>query len=194
MKKLTSTPFITTTVGLLFFTFNLAYSQSGKLGGDNKTGPSKDNICLEISGIAVSEYDLPLEGARVVLYQQNEEKAMIEITNVKNENRFFSFNLERNQNYTIEVSKPGYVSRRISVSTHLPADVKISPVFYFEFEIDLFREKMGMDDYYLDFPVALVSYDKKRDVFDIQRKYTENIKMAINKAMENIGKSAVASN
>lgn len=194
MKKLASTPFLTTTVGLLFFTFNLAYSQSEKSQEDSKTGPRKDNICLEISGIAISEYDLPLEGTRVVLYQQNEKKAMIEITNVKNENRFFSFNLERNQDYTIEVSKPGYVSRKISISTHLPAEVKLSPVFYFEFEIDLFKEKIGMDDYYLDFPVALVSYDKKRDVFDIQHKYTENIKMAINRAIENSTKSAVASN
>ena len=146
-----------------------------------KTEKANDTItCLRVIGLAM-EKENPLDGAIVKLYKENEEMEWDEVTSVVYHEHAFSFDLFGNSYYTIEVSKPGYVSRSVGISTALSDKVVIGDnKFIFEFEVELFREKKGADDYYLDFPVALVKYDEASQVFEFDPKYTNHIKSKIN--------------
>ena len=159
----------------------LAILVSQKAAGQTTITKAKDNttVCLQIIGIAI-EKELPIDGVIVKLYKENEELHWEEITSVVYHEHAFSFNLNKNTYYTVEVSKPGYVTRSIGISTMLPDKVIIGDVkFTFEFELELFKEQKKVDDYYLDFPVALIKYNETNEVFEYDTKYTKHIKTKI---------------
>ena len=56
---------------------------------------------------------------------------------------------------------------------------KQRPFITFEFEVDLFKEKKNVDDYYLDFPVAIIKFNEATEVFEYDTKYTKHIKSKI---------------
>lgn len=141
--------------------------------------------CLEIIGVALNEKNELLDGVEVKLFKKNDEMEWVAITSVPYHNHNFKFILDENEYYTIEVSKTGYVKRLIVVSTMLPGNVSPKPIFSFGFEVMLFKEVKEADDYYLDFPIALIGYDAKKKVFDNNYNYTfhikKNIKAELNK-------------
>lgn len=141
---------------------------------------SYDTInCLKIIGLAV-ENGKAIDGITVTLYKENEALEWDEITSVKDHEHRFLFNLLPNSYYTIEVSKEGYVNRMIGVSTLLPNDVlKTGKKYFFDFEVTMFKSMEGIDDYYLDFPVALIGYNSKTKRFEDNAKYTKHIKTKI---------------
>ena len=61
--------------------------------------------------------------------------------------------------------------------------------FTFEFDVELFKVKKGADDYYLDFPVALIKFNDATQVFEFDSKYTKHIKSKIN---ESTGQNSTA--
>ncbi len=144
-----------------------------------KNDSIKSNECLAVIGIAVDEKNEPIDGVQIRLYKENEELEWAEVTNVAYHDHNFQFILDANQYYTIEVSKPGYLKRFVAISTVLPNNIEITPIFTFEFDVVLLKEKKIVDDYYLDFPVALISYNKKSEVFENNNNYTNHIKTKI---------------
>lgn len=155
--------------------------------GDPVKNDSIESIpCLEVVGIAVNEKNEPIDGVEVKLYKENEELEWVEITNVSYHDHNFTFNLDANQYYTIEISKPGYVKRSVAISTVIPQNVDLRILFKYGFEVGLFREKKGMDDFYLDFPVALISYNEKNEVFENSNTYTKHIKTKIKESENNV--------
>jgi hypothetical protein len=153
-------------------------------GNPVKMDSTEYKECLEIVGITIGENNEAINGVHVKLYKENDELEWTEITNVSYHDHNFSFRLNANENYTIEVSKPGFISRSVGISTMLPNTVSLNPIYRYEFEVELFKEKKGVDDYYnMDFPVALISYDKKNDVFN-NNAYTKHIKTKIKEALE----------
>jgi hypothetical protein len=157
-------------------TATILFSTQRSFGKNTRTDTTKSLVCLEVIGIALDENNEPLNGVEVRLYKENDELEWSEITNVMYHEHRFLFNLEADEYYTIEITKPGYVKRLIGISTQLPANVSYKQIFHHEFEVTLLKEKAGLDDYYLDFPVALIRYDKTRDVFDNSYVYTNHIK------------------
>jgi len=156
---------------LFFFTFCIISMHAQNSYSDSL-------ICLEVNGIALSN-KIPMDGVNVRLFMENEELELTEITSVEHHDHSFSFKLQRDSYYTIEVSKPGYFTRSISISTKLPKEVSIKPFFIFEFEVEMPKQTTVIDDYYLDFPIALIDYDIKKGVFVSHGKYTNNIKNKI---------------
>jgi hypothetical protein len=144
-------------------------------GNDHKN-KEESLFCLEIIGIAIDSAGQPVHGAEVKLFKENDEMEWVEVTSVIHHEHRFNFKLEANQYYTIEVRRPGYVSRSIGISTKLPDEISLATLFHYEFEVELFQEKQSVDDFYLDFPVALIRYDPKRDVFDNSISYSRHIK------------------
>jgi hypothetical protein len=148
-----------------------------------KINASKDSIstekCLVIKGRAVDGNSESIDGTSVVLYKENEQMEWVEVTSVVHHDHNFMFILEANSYYTIMVSKPGYITRSIAVSTKLPADVSYKPMFRYEFDVVMFKENPKADDYYFDFPVAIISYDAEKEVFYNNEKYTKNLKLKI---------------
>ncbi len=137
-------------------------------------------ICLEVIGIAVHKTE-PLDGVTIKLYKENEELVWEQITNIPYHDHSFSFSLLRNSHYSIEVSKDGYISRLVSIDTRLPDDVQVKAAnkFIFEFEVDLVKEIKMKDDFYVDFPIAIISYNSNTGVFENHDDYTKHIKEKI---------------
>ncbi|MCW3084704.1 MAG: hypothetical protein JWP12_2070 [Bacteroidetes bacterium] len=165
-----------------------AFTAAAYAGHPKKTkkepaaAPETPTVCLEVAGIALDSAEQPINGVSVKLYRENDELEWTEVTSVDYHDHMFSFKLNVNEYYTIEVSKNGYVTRSVAISTMLPPAVSLKQLFHYEFEVQLFKENKAMDDYYLDFPVALVSYNAKSDVFDNNANYTKHIKTKIKEA------------
>lgn len=139
--------------------------------------------CLWVVGLAIDENNIAVDGVEVRLFKQNEKIEQIEITNKQHQYHNFMFILEANEYYTIEVSKPGFVKRSIVFYTELPSDTNIKSPLKYEFEVVLFKEKKTDDDY-LDFPIALVRYNKKNKAFENNINYTKFIKTKIKESEE----------
>lgn len=131
--------------------------------------------CLQVTGIAVDEHEEVLDGVEITLFKRNEEMEWGQVSMVPYHDHNFTFTLDRDEYYTIQVSKPGYAKRLIVFSTSMPEGVSKETLNY-EFVVSLFKEKKFKDDFYLDFPIALISYNKKRNNFENNDKYTHFIK------------------
>lgn len=172
---------------ILVFALLLGFITPGRAGNDpsdNNISYSRKNItCLQMVGTALDKRTQEaINGATVILYKENEQMEWTQVSSVIYHNHGFNFNLDVNEYYTIEISKPGYVSRSIGISTMIPDNVSLDELFRYEFEVELFKEKKGVDDFYMDFPVALISYDKQKDIFNNHSKYTAHIKSKIKDA------------
>ena len=167
------------TVMVLFASTSI-YSSNQDKKDSLKTDDSK--VCLEIIGMAINEKNEPMDEVSVKLFQENEEMECVEVTCVNYHDHNFVFNLNSDKYYTIEISKPGYVTRLVAISTTLPQDVNPEPIFKYAFDIMLYKEKKGVEDYYLDFPIALIGYNSKHDVFENHDAYTQHIKSKIKHA------------
>ena len=167
----------------LFFTAAVLSISLQAMAHKNRNADTSSNtVCLEVLGIAMDADEKPIDGVQVRLFRENEELEWTDITSVMYHEHSFIFKLEANNYYTIEVSKPGYVTRSVGISTKLPANVSLDELFRYEFEVQLFKEKKNEDDYYLDFPVALISYDAAKDIFMNNSAYTRHIKSKISES------------
>lgn len=158
------------------FTASLFLSSKASFEKNTITDSVKSSTCLEVLGIAIDEGGKPIDGAEIKLFKENDELEWSEITSVFYHEHSFVFNLDVDGYYTIEITKPGYIKRLIGISTKLPSNVSYEEIFHHEFEVTLLQEKTEISDYYLDFPVAIIKYDPKRDVFDNNYVYTTHIK------------------
>jgi hypothetical protein len=130
--------------------------------------------CLEISGM-VTINGKPQSDVMVKLWFENEQISTIDL-----KKQFkFKFILKKNAAYSIIVSRPGFITRLVSISTKLPNDVSTESLFRFYFELELIPEKDSKDPFYADFPTANISYNPLKDAFENDDKYSKNIKKAM---------------
>jgi hypothetical protein len=146
--------------------------------GNSKRTAGKDTLtCLEVTGKVSVTDTKDKESFMVKLYEGNDAVDSM----VVGMNREFKFKLRKNSNYTVKISRQGYVTRAVWIDTEIPPGVNYDPVFRFHFETALVKQasvnKKHAD--ILDFPVALVYYDGSKGWFDYSRKYTSKIKTAI---------------
>ena len=133
-------------------------------------------ICLHVRGLAVQK-NAAIDGAEVKLYKDSGWVESVEITSVVKHLHSFDFDLLGNSYYTIEISKEGYIARLIVFSTILPKDVEIDGrKFIFDFDMNLFMKKNGNENFYDDFPAAIIRYDEKKKLFIASAKYAQDIK------------------
>ena len=163
-----------------------ASAVTGRAGNLTKNDSTRSTECLTVAGVAVDEKNNPIDGAEIKLFKKNDEMEWIEVTNVSYHDHNFSFTLDVNEYYTIEVKKSGFVTRTVGISTMMPCSSKLDSRYRFEFDVTLFKETKGADDYYFDFPVALISYDQKADAFNNNNKYTNHIKAKIKAELDRI--------
>lgn len=88
----------------------------------------------------------------------------------------FELPLYANQNYVLEINASGYLPKRFYFNTNVPK--KENKLFTFGFFIRLMPEDLvkGADIFSLDFPYAIVSYNKETPGFDFSEKYSEEMK------------------
>ena len=122
---------------------------------------------LDISGI-ISHNDKGIEECLVELFEGNK---VIDAFETKSNGKF-KFTLISEIIYTIQISKKGFYTKCISVSTKMPADIDDS--FKFAFDIGMTsKEEASYDPYLSEYPSALISYDVKRKEFRYDKDYTK---------------------
>ncbi len=131
---------------------------------------------LEVRG--VSELDMePLPGATANLYEGGSKIKSIKTGS----DGSFSFRLEINKQYTIEIEKDGLISKRISFNTTMPDEEK--GAWMNEFSMGLLRSCSGVDYSVLKEPVDKVSFDSKRREFISDKQYVTGMRSRIENMM-----------
>lgn len=129
-----------------------------------------DQDCLKITGRAITGERTSKE-FKVKLFLENE---CVDSLVLSKPSSVFSYKLKCDRNYTIQIEVEEYYTKRISISTALP-DIKLKPIFQFEFELEMEKIDPSVSDFYYDFPVGVVSYNFDQDEFQSNFKYQSHI-------------------
>ncbi len=123
---------------------------------------------LEVSGkITVGEKSQ--EDATVELYEQNKVVSSFETK----KNGKFKFTLMSNMIYTIQITKDGFYTKRISLNTKVPSEIE--DYFYFGFDINIdSKTDNNFDPHLVDYPSALISYNEIERDFAYDLYYTKS--------------------
>lgn len=110
---------------------------------------------IEFKGYIVNEKGKKLNNVEIKLYEEN---SLIHSDFITNK---FTYNLWLNKYYTVELSKEGYLTKRIVIST-LASVYDAEP---FECDIELIKKSDDLDGFDFDFPVAIVEYKQYQGGF-----------------------------
>jgi tetratricopeptide (TPR) repeat protein len=127
---------------------------------------------LEVRGNSEFEME-PLARATINLYEGSTKVKTIQT----DADGSFSFKLDVNKQYVIEVEKDGLISKRISFNTQMPDEEK--GVWMNEFSIGLMKQCSGVDYSVLKEPVDRVSFDAKRREFISDKEYVAKMRPRI---------------
>lgn len=122
--------------------------------------------------------DQPLEGCTVTLMKGGSQLQTINT----DKNGKFKFRMDPNGDYTISVTKAGYITKRFSINTYNVTNERAqNPFSEFDVDIDLFKMYPGLDYSCLDKPIARIIYNPAPDVddFDYDKIYTAQIQACI---------------
>lgn len=137
---------------------------------------TNENNCLEIDG-KISNATEKGEGyCTIELISENAIVSSVVLTGGKKK---FKLLLKKNANYSIRISRKGYISKLISVDTKI--DSPEEELYRFSFETSLLKESSAtdMNKELLDFPVTLIYFDRKKDCFIYDKEYTTKIKKEV---------------
>lgn len=140
-------------------------------------GPNADSsICLEIEGIVLNANDGAIKTCTVELLCASRVEQSIQLKDGKKKVKFL---LKKNATYTIRITKKEHVTKLICIDTRIKKNTE--DLYSFSFETSLLPEsiidKENRD--YLDFPVALIYYDARKDHFTHDKDYANRIKKEI---------------
>jgi hypothetical protein len=97
-----------------------------------------------------------------------------------------NLNLKINCDYVISFSKPGYITKKISLNTKAPGERAKQGFHEFPFEVNLFKQYDGVNIVVFNQPVGKISYNRLIDDFDYDTDYTKQIQSALKAAEEEI--------
>lgn len=149
---------------------------SFKMNGVNKDKKAKQKHCLEVSGTLEGDRTDNEKNVTVNLVEENDVTRTLTVK----PNEVFSFRLVPGKQYSIKISRPGYKTRLVCISTALP-EVAGNQLYRFHFDLhELIHDKdiNAEQEDVLDFPVALICYHEDKGYFDYSEQYTKFIKKA----------------
>ncbi len=95
-----------------------------------------------------------------------------------------------NASYLISFTKPGYITKRISINTAVPADRLEQGFEPYAYGVNLFKQYEGVNTVIFNQPVAKIAFSKKIDDFDYDVDYTKSVQSAMKEAEEETKKQA----
>ncbi len=122
--------------------------------------------------------DLALEGAVCTLLKGSTQVQQT----VTNNTGKFKFILDPNNEYTVTITKAGYITKRFTISTYnVPVERAEAPFVEFDVEIGLFKQFPGLDYSCLNKPIAKIAYNPAKDIddFDYDKVYTSTVQACI---------------
>lgn len=115
------------------------------------------------------------DGYQVRLFEENEYKGEVP---VDKKGRFL-LELDIDKAYTVELTKDGYERKLMLIDTHLPEGLVEYPDY--ECYVNLTPEEAheGRQDFYTDFPTAIIRYDSEMEGFYHSEHYLEHIQLKL---------------
>lgn len=126
----------------------------------------KDNY-IELEWRAIQYSTGKGEPIPVVLFRVRNEKGVLVKAAFGLENGKCTFRLPLDQTYTIQVSKPGYVTKYLTLDARLPED--INSAFIFPIEVSLWHAYEGLDVSSVSDPVARIAYSNQAKEFEFDQ-------------------------
>lgn len=104
-------------------------------------------------------------------------------TKTLNTSKGFSFKLERDNIYAIRIEKEGFIAKTVSISTKVPKNLSEDETYIFDISTSLLSADLVglLTDDDIDFPAALINFNKGADCFELNKKYTENLQQKMKK-------------
>lgn len=129
--------------------------------------------CLLLEGRILNAADRTDENCVIELIQSG---GGIDTIELKGNRRNFKFFLKRNTYYALRISKSGYITRLVSINTEVAENSDW--IYKFSFQTSLIEtdELSSLNADALDFPIAIIHYDKKHDDFSYNKEYSDQIR------------------
>ena len=115
----------------------------------------------------------PLKSVNINVFLNNVKTDQIKSV----EDGTFTIMLKYNQKYTVEISKYGFVTKKLIFNTELPEGVRRDQVNNFPLQVELFPPFEEIDMSLLEQPLALIEYDEETGMFGFDvKEATETMK------------------
>ena len=121
---------------------------------------------VNFTGYLVDEENNRMRDVTINLYEENN------LVSTQKWAKRFSYDLELEKYYTLELIKEGFIPKRVAIST-FEGDKGADP---FMFVMELLKKREGVDESDLDFPSALIEYKKSKGSFNFNVPYSKSIK------------------
>lgn len=188
MKKSIFWPSLTVclVILLIFSGFNIPHPAGGpetdpiKEAEDSLIGKSKYWLALQ-GMVRISTGDNktqhpPLDSAQVFVKNESDSIVLGGLTDRKGR---LAFRLPLNRTFTIHITKPGFVEKKVLVATTIPTGSE--KVASFTFDIDIFPAVKGLDVSVLEKPISKINYRPYTGEFVYDATYTHKINGELNK-------------
>jgi hypothetical protein len=140
--------------------------------------PAQDSAaCLELTGKVAFGHRHTDKNYTIDFFHDN---TLVSSVTSGNNKKGFRFLLDRNAYYAVRISKPGYVTRWVSIYTSLE-DQDAENFYKVHFHTKLIRDEdaKNLDKDALEFPIAIIAFDPALGWFYHNEAYTASIKKEI---------------
>ncbi|MCC6938665.1 MAG: hypothetical protein IT226_10630 [Flavobacteriales bacterium] len=111
-----------------------------------------------------------LNEARAVVYKNGVRERAITTGLSK-----FTLSLELDASYVVSFEKNGFVSKKLSFDTHVPAGAVTNGFTPFDFAVSLFKQYDDINIVVFNQPVGMIRYDGAAGDFDYDTDYTKSV-------------------
>lgn len=141
-----------------------------KEGSENEKSSEHTNVVLDIIG-HVENTSFDFKNAKYRLYRDNRFVA----GGATDRFGTMEISLMRNSRYLLELSAPGFLTKKVYISTFVPDNYKTTGNF--DFGVSLIPMDVLTDNEAcaLDIPYAIVYFNSDKDEFDYDKEYTERM-------------------
>lgn len=145
-----------------------------------------DSRVLEVTG-RISDGDKKLAGCEVVVYEGNE----IVATQLTDKSGRFGLGLGLQKEFAIVFQKEGFLPKRMLVDTRGKVPAELENLVPIEMEMSMLRAEKyeGADTDVLDFPFAMVKWNRQVLAFVQDQQYTAGMMRANGAALLQAGRS-----
>ncbi|MBI5219602.1 MAG: tetratricopeptide repeat protein [Bacteroidia bacterium] len=165
-------------IGILLLHWIPAFPQTQQL----KEVASTQAVILRIKGTVLTD-NQKLKDATITLLQDNKKIKTV----TSNKEGLFTLDLELQKEFVIEISKKGFVTQKLKISTLVPEkQVKGDTWWSCKLTVNLFDMLEGLNTEALNNPVLQVKYFPDKDDFKIDDIYSKNVKGKIDETIKQV--------
>ena len=128
-----------------------------------------------------------LSGARAVVYKDGIKERTITANLAK-----FALDLDLNASYVISFEKAGFVSKKLSFNTRVPAEAISNGFTPFDYAVSLFKQYDDISIVVFNQPVGVIRYENGIGDFDYDTDYTKSIQSQLQDVVSQVEKKQKA--